>query len=204
MKASVHLIIFPILLFSACVSNEKDTQAIQNAPLENPAATAETEIYHDIDTDVERLSSEAYDYRVLLPLFPKKIAGAERQVVSGENYLYEKTMIATSSASYSDEDRRFSVVIQDAGKNTNAVADMTRWSSASAYDDAASQDQSEELHVSKLIDGQPAYINYDAQQRRGSISWLKNYRFIVDISARNVAFEDLEKALLDLKLSRLK
>lgn len=204
MKISLLSYLLPVLLLSACVGNAPEDQAVDTSKDVQAVSAAETEEYHEIDEDVERLSSEAYDYRVLLPLFPKKIAGAERQVVSGENYLYEKTMISTTSGSYSDEDRRFSIVIQDAGKNTNAVADMTRWSSASAYDDAAAQDQSEEMHVSKLIDGQPAYINYDPQQRRGSISWLKNYRFIVDISARNVSFEDLEKALLDLKLSRLK
>jgi hypothetical protein len=204
MKISLLSLLLPVILLSACAGNAPEDQADDTAKDVPAVSTSETEEYHEIDEDVERLSSEAYDYRVLLPLFPKKIAGAERQVVSGENYLYEKTMISTTSGSYSDEDRRFSIVIQDAGKNTNAVADMTRWSSASAYDDAAAQDQSEEMHVAKLIEGQPAYIHYEPQQRRGSISWLKNYRFIVDISARNVAFEDLEKALLDLKLSRLK
>ncbi len=163
---------------------------------EQPAAPALAEI----PAEAPRLSNQAYDYQVFLPLFPQIVSYSGLQTSSGENYRMGAGIVATATGSYSHQDRRFSVVIHDVGNNQELLADLAKWNGTVANEDTETQYAKTWLWDNK----HPAVTTYDKPRRMGSISVILHNRFVVDISGRNIELADLDKALQDMHLERLK
>jgi hypothetical protein len=200
MKIHLYLFVFGFLFLSACMPNqtventtEQKNQSVASAP------APEEPILPNIPADAARLSSNAYDYNVLVPLFPEILSYTGKQTTGGENYKMGGGMVATATASYSHNDRRFNVTIHDVGNNTALLNDIAKWNSFTANEDNA-----EGIHKNFEINRNPAFIHFDKASKTGSISMIHNSRFIIDISGRNINPEDLDLALDQLKVERLK
>ncbi len=203
-----HIFLFfccaTLLLLSGCAnpssqSNEaaeaEDTIDARGA--DTSAATAPA--LQTIADDAPRLANNAYDYTVLLPLFPEIIAGTGRQTTGGENYKLGAAPVGSANASYSLQDRRFSVSIHDAGDQTESLATLAKWSNF-----VIDEETETEIQRSTLIQNQPALFHYDKSRRSGSLSLVHKGRFVIDITGRNIDMAELEKALADLHIERLK
>ncbi len=175
----------------------------QEETVENESAASSPQMTEpalpEIAADAPRLSNNAYDYTVFLPLFPEILSFSGRQNTGGENYKMGAGFVASASASYSHNDRRFSVTIHDVGNNPELISDMAKWSTFTVDEDTES-----EFQKSYIIDGNPAFKHYDKQRRAGSINIVYKGRFVVDITGRNIEMADLDKALDDLHIERLK
>ncbi|HRD82544.1 MAG: hypothetical protein IAE84_08810 [Saprospiraceae bacterium] len=204
MKNLVLLMFSAVLLVAGCVNDKTsksdseaaDTAAVTNDPnvkFVPPAPLV------DIDTSAARIGNGAYDFNALVPLFPDIIAGTGRQTANGENYKMAGGMISSASASYNVQDRRFSVAIQDVGDNADVIPQLAKWSTM-----AMNGDDENEVMRSTLYLNQPAFIHYNKASRSGSYSVIYSNRFVVDITGRNVELAELEKAMEDLRIDRLK
>ena len=199
------LLTFSAVLFLAGCSNDKASQSNGESADSLPAANDPNVRYVppaplvDIDTSAARIGNGAYDFNALVPLFPDIIAGTGRQTAAGENYKMAGGMVASASASYSVQDRRFSVSIQDVGDYTDVIPQLAKWSTI-----AMDGDDENELMRSSLFLNQPAFIHYNKASRSGSYSVIYSNRFVVDITGRNVELAELEKAMEDLRIDRLK
>lgn len=201
MKILLQFTVFSFLLLSTCAQNpavdeaaEKPDKDEAQAAVEPPAPPLPT-----IPADAARLPGNAYDYNVLIPLFPEILSFTGKQTTGGENYKMGAGMVATATASYSHNDRRFNVTIHDVGDNTELLSDIAKWNSFTA-----NEDNEEGIHKNLKINDNPAFIHYDKTRKSGSISMIQGGRFIIDISGRNIKPEDLDLALDNLKVERFK
>ncbi len=200
MKFHLLFAVLCLILISACAPNPSGNEASDK---ENETATANTEppapVLATIPADAGRLSSNAYDYQVLIPLFPEILSYTGKQTTGGENYKMGAGMIATATASYSHNDRRFNVTIHDVGDNTELITDIAKWNSFTT-----NEENEEEIHKNFTVNNNPAFIHYNKMQRSGSLSVITQSRFIIDISGRNIKPDDLDLALDNLKIERYK
>jgi len=204
MKNLVLLMFSAALFFAGCANDNasKSESASSDAtpvPSDPNVRYAEPAPLVDIDTSATRIGNNAYDFSALVPLFPDIIAGTGRQTAAGENYKMAGGMVSSASASYSVQDRRFSVTIQDVGTNADVIPILAKWSTM-----AMNGDDENEIVRSSLFLNQPAFVHYNKASRAGSFSTIYSNRFVVDITGRNVELSELEKAMEDLRIDRLK
>lgn len=203
MKFLVLLMCSVALLFAGCANDkpsQSDDAADSTAVADNPDMKyVPPAPLVDIAPDALRTDNNAYDFSALVPLFPDIIAGTGRQTAAGENYKMAGGMISSASASYSLQDRRFSVSIQDVGDNAGVIPQLAKWSSM-----ALNLEEDGEIQRSSLFLNQPAFLHYKKSSRSGSYSVIYSNRFVVDITGRNVELAELEKAMEDLRIDRLK
>lgn len=202
---NLALLMFYLSLFLVGCVDDKASKS-ESAAADSVAAPSDPNVKYvppaplvDIDTSAARIGNNAYDFSALVPLFPDIIAGTGRQTVAGENYKMAGGMVSSASASYSVQDRRFSVSIQDVGDLADVIPQLAKWSTM-----AMDGDDENELMRSSLYLNQPAFIHYNKSSRSGSYSVIYSNRFVVDITGRNVELAELEKAMEDLKIDRLK
>lgn len=196
-----HLL-FVCLMLAGCI-RDKSTHSDESQPPQEALHTevqySQPEALHNMDTNAVRIGNNAYDFSALVPLFPDIIAGASRQSAHGENFKMAEDVISSATASYSVRDRRFSVSIQDVGDTPGLIPQLAKWHTTSiALDDEI------EIQRSGTFLNQPAFIQYNKSSRSGTYSVIYFSRFVVDIAGRNVELADLEKAMEDLRIDRLK
>jgi hypothetical protein len=204
MKNLVLLMFSAALFFAGCANDnasKSDSASADSIPVPsdpNVRYVAPAPLV-DMDTSATRIGNNAYDFSALVPLFPDIIAGTGRQTAAGENYKMAGGMVSSASASYSVQDRRFSVSIQDVGDYADVIPQLAKWSTM-----AMNGDDENEIVRSSLFLNQPAFIHYNKASRAGSYSVIYSNRFVVDITGRNVELAELEKAMEDLRIDRLK
>ena len=200
MKFQLSFAVLYLLMISACAPNPSGNDA---SDMENEPAPADTSppapVLATIPADAGRLSSNAYDYQVFIPLFPEILSYTGKQTTGGENYKMGAGMIATATASYSHNDRRFNVTIHDVGDNTELITDIAKWNSFTA-----NEDNEEEIQKNFTVNNNPAFLHFDKTRKSGSLSVITYSRFIIDITGRNIKPDDLDLALDNLKIERFK
>ncbi len=201
MRYNLYFILLSVLFGASCKPNAPTKVSAEAEPATEAQTTqSSAPALAEIPADAPRLGNQAYDYQVLLPLFPPIVSHAGLQTSSGENYRMGAGVVATATGSYSYQDRRFSVVIHDVGSNQELLADLAKWSGT-----VVNEDMETEYTKTWLWDNKhPALTTYDKPRRVGSISVILYNRFVVDISGRNIELADLDKALQDMHLERLK
>ena len=204
-KYAFPLLCCAALMLGACAnspSQANDDAAAENATdaemMNTPGFKPPAPLQYLAD-DAPRLENGAYEFTALLPLFPDIIAGTGKQTSSGENYKMGAAFVASATASYSLNDRRFSVSINDAGNEMESILTLAKWSNF-----ALDEETESEIQRTMLIQNQPAFLHYDKPRRAGSLSIVHKGRFVIDISGRNVEIAELESALADLHIERLK
>lgn len=198
MKFQLPFVAFCLVIASACAPNPSEKDASEKENTTQPANTEPpAPVLATIPPDAGRLSNNAYDYQVLIPLFPEILSFTGKQYTSGENYKMGAGMVATATASYSHNDRRFNVTIHDVGDNTELLTDIAKWNSFTT-----NEENEEEIHKNFTIDNNPAFLHYNKKQRSGSMSIIVGSRFIIDISGRNVETKDLDLAMANLQIDR--
>lgn len=202
MQRTLYFILLSILLGVSCKPNASSSKvsAEEAALAEEQTTQPSAPTLAEIPADAPRLSNQAYDYQVFLPLFPPILSYSGLQTSSGENYRMGAGVVATATGSYSHQDRRFSVVIHDVGNNQELLTDLAKWSGTLANEDTEAEYAKTWLWDNK----HPALTTYNKPRRMGSISVILHNRFVVDISGRNIELADLDKALQDMRLERLK
>ncbi|MBX2927310.1 MAG: hypothetical protein KF852_05695 [Saprospiraceae bacterium] len=161
-----------------------------------PIANQPVEPYY-IPANALRLKSNAYDHTVLLPLFPPALAGMQRNTLNGESYTMGAGLVAALSAAYSTQDRRLSVSLHDVGDQAEILSVLADWTALPEEENPAVERRS------FLYKGQPALIRY-GPGRMGTFNVLWNNRFVISIAGRNIGIADLERAMDELQIERLK
>jgi hypothetical protein len=203
MRNSLCLLCLALCLLQGCAntpSGEKNGKDLSDqddiAAMQEPAAGPDKPF--SIPANALRLESNAYEHSVLLPFFPRLLAGMQRHTLNGESYIMGAGLVSALSASYSAQDHRLSVTLHDVGDHPEVLAALADWTELP--EDEKSEDV---VHRSFLYKEQPALIRY-GPGRMGTFNVLCNNRFVVGISGRNVGIAQLEKAMDDLQIERLK
>lgn len=194
--------LYALCLLSGCANSssgektDRNVLAQEETTITQPLADEPLEPYF-IPANALRLESNAYDHTVLLPLFPPALAGMQRNTLNGESYTMGAGLVAALSAAYSAQDRRISVSLHDVGDQAEILPVLADWTALPEEENPAVERRS------FLYKGQPALIRY-GPGKMGTFNVLWNNRFVISIAGRNIGIAELEKAMDDLQIERLK
>lgn len=210
------LLLFVLLLFTACGSNEK-TEEEKAAEKITDATDKLTENMENVSKDIEgglagalnqledavgNLQDESgtkkkpLNFRKLKELLPESVSGFTRTNSSGESTGMAGFNVSTAKAKYEDGDKKIDVDIVDAGGVGMAMMGLAAWSMVQI--DKESDNGFERTTTYK---GNKAFEKCDKDRCEFSVFVAK--RFIMTVKGRNVKIDDLHNVADGIGLSKL-
>lgn len=141
---------------------------------------------------------EPVDYKELKALLPEELSEMKRENASGEKTSAIGMKVSRAEATYTNDNSRIEISIQDMGTLSGMAAMAYGW----AFTDMEKESDNG-FERTTTYKGHRAFEKYDQSDKDGEINVLVAKRFIVEVKGRGVSMDDIRSALDTVNVAQL-